>query len=144
MPQQSPARLVRIRNAAEVRAEDARDSVVPGEALVHVRVVGGEQLDHRSVLLHDVREEQFGLTHHRVGERLIEVGVAQRVRMDLVQVLEAEPLARESRPECLGPGVGQHAQHLALQLVRIRKIALVRDVDQLLIGRAAPQEEGEA
>ena len=88
VPEQSSARLIRVSNPREARARHTGDPVVTSQALVDERVVGGQELDHGTVLFYEVQEEKLCLPVHRVGERLIEVGIPESVRLDFGEILE--------------------------------------------------------
>ncbi len=112
---------------AERRSADAANAVVPRQALVDERVVGGQQFQRRSILAHEMLEEQLRLARHRVGERLVVVRERQRIGFDLGQVLEPEPLRREPRPQRGGTIVGEHPSHLPIEHVGPRQSAAARD-----------------
>ena len=57
-------------DAAKAAAADVRDAVVPREALVDERVVGGEQIDDARVLAQHAREQQLGLACGTPARRL--------------------------------------------------------------------------
>ena len=138
------AGVVGIGHPAEVAARHPRHAVVvAGEPLVDERVVGPIEVEQAAVLLHEVGEEQLGLAPHRAGEVLVVVRKEVRVRPDLVHVLQAEPLRREPGAQGLGPGVGEHAQRLPLQLLG-RQAPRVGQRPQLFVGRRPPQEERQA
>ena len=127
----------------KVAARHARDAVVPGQPLVDERVVGPVEVEQAAVFLHEVREEQLGLAPHRPREVLVVVRVEVRVGPNLVHVLQAKPLRREARAQRLGPGVGEHAQGLPLQLFGGQAVRLGQG-PELFVGRRAPQEERQA
>ena len=64
--------------------------------------------------------------------------------MYLLEILEPEPLRREARRQRLSARVGHHAPDLPLYLGGIRQIAVLRELQQLLVGRRAPEEERES
>ena len=61
--------------------------------------------------------------------------------MDLVEILEAQPLGGKAGAERVGARVGEHALDLGLEDVRIGQPSLGGDLDQLRVGEASPQEE---
>ena len=142
MSQHPAALVVGVGHPPELPARDPGNAVVPGQPLVDERVVGPVEVEEAAVLLHEVREEQLGLAPHRAGEVLVVVREEVGVRADLVHVLQAEPLRREARAQRFGPGVGEHAQSLPLELLGV-KAARLGQRPQLLVGRRAPQEEGQ-
>ena len=64
--------------------------------------------------------------------------------MDLVDVLQPQPLRGERVPSASDARIGQHPARLLLERARRRQLALARQRQQLLIGRRAPQEERQA
>ena len=72
--EQTAARIVGHRHAAEVGTVDVRDPVVPGQPLVHERVVRIEEIEHRSILAHDALEEHLGLALEGLTQVVVEVG----------------------------------------------------------------------
>ena len=87
---------IRDRDAPVLVAENVRNAVVPGHTLVRERVVRREQLQHRTVFAHEAVEEELGLTFERRSQRGVICRIEQRVGMNLVEILETEPLPRES------------------------------------------------
>ena len=61
----------------------------------------------------------------------------------VLQRPHAQPLAGEVVDQRVGFWIGQHALDLFLQHGRILELALRGEVDQLIVGNAAPQEEGQ-
>ena len=142
MAQEAPTPVVRIHDFLEGRSRDTREAVVSGETLVDERVVGGQQLEHAAVLANEMREQQLGLSQHSLGQRVVEVGVRQRVRVELFQILEPEPLCSEAGGQgLLRTGVGQHPARLTLHLTGIRELATTCQVDEILIRWGSPDEE---
>ena len=127
MAEQPSPRVVGVGHPTEVRSGNIRDAVVFCEAFVDERIVGREQLEHAAVFVHQTDEEQLRFAQHRLLELVMEVGVLADVRMDLLQVLQPEPLGREPRTQRVRTGVGQHPPHLALEHGRVRELALSRD-----------------
>src|SRR6185436_1434849 len=122
----------------EIAAANVWDAVVPGETLVDERVIRVEQLDERAVLADDGVEEQLGLS----AQRPPQVGVeARRFGLDGGQVAKIQPLASEVLNERARLAVRDHSLDLALQRRRIAQPVLGRQVEELLVRNAAPQEE---
>ena len=65
-------------------------------------VVGLEEIEHAPTFPHEAVEEHLRLQLHVIGELLVEVGEHEPVRMNLLEVLESEPLAGESGSQRLG------------------------------------------
>src|SRR5690606_2888286 len=93
------------------------------------------------VLAHDAVEEQLRLALHGLRELRVEVRELERVGVDLLEVLKAQPLRGEARGERLGPRIREHAPRLGLQYRRIRQPALAREREKRVVRRATPQEE---
>ena len=127
----------------ELRSRDARYAVVTGQPFVHEGVVGGEQVEEAPVLPNEAVEQQLGLAAHRIGELPVEVREPECVRLHLVHVLEPQPQRREPGGQRLRPRVGQHAPRLGLEHLRLRQRPRRGPRHQDLIGRGAPQEEGQ-
>ena len=64
--------------------------------------------------------------------------------VELIEVVEAEPLAEELGGEAARFGIGEHALHLALQLLRIAQFTGGRGAPQFGIGNRRPEEEAQA
>ena len=64
--------------------------------------------------------------------------------MHLVEVLQPEPLGGKARPECLGPGIGQHPPGLSFQFPVVLEPSALGEVDELGVGLGAPEECGHA
>ena len=80
-----------------------------------------------------------------LGEVVVEVRVEVRIRLDLVDVLQPQPLRGEPRPERLGARIGEHAPGLPLEHDRRRTACPAPAiVDQFLVRRRAPEEERQA
>ena len=144
MAEQPSARVVGVGHPTEVCSGDIRDAVVFCEAFVDERIVGREQLEHAAVFADQTDEEQLRFAQHRLLELVMEVGVLADVRMDLLQVLQPEPLGREPRTQRVRTGVGQHSPHLALEHGRVRELSLSRDRQQFVVRSGSPQEERQA
>ena len=111
-----PARSgVGTAHAAELRAGDAGNAVVPGELLVQERVVGIPELDRIAVVAQLTEEEQLGFRGHRVAQRDVVVGEVPSVRIGLAELIESQPREEEARDEGLGAIVGEHALDLPLE-----------------------------
>ena len=144
LSQNAPARTVLVeRDAPEAAAVHVRDPVVFGEPLVHERVVGAEQIERAPVLLHDALDEQLGFAPECLTQVVVEVGERPGVRTRGSQVPQIEPLAREVGDERFGLGTREHPLHLPLQRRRPAERARRRQVQQFIVGDAAPQEERE-
>ena len=79
---------------------------------------------------------------HRVGELLVVVREQERVRMDLVEVLQPQPLRGEARGERLGARIGEHALALRARASSASEsLFCCGELEQLVVRDAAPEEE---
>ena len=113
------------------------------QPLVEERVVGIQQFHHAAILAHDVLEEQLGLALEALAQALVELGEDVRIGLLLREIAQVEPLPGEIRDQRFGARIVQHAPHLLVQHGGVLQLALLRQVQQLVVGNAAPQEEGE-
>ena len=145
LPEDAAARTVGgQRDALEVDALHVGNVVVRRQPLVHERVVGVEQIDERPILAHDAVEEELGFPLERPRQRVAVVRVEERVRHDVDQPPQRQPLPREVDGEGPRPRIGQHPPHLLFEHRRIPQLVRVGEVEQLVVGPAAPQEERQA
>ena len=141
MPQQAGPPVVRIRDAPVVAAVDARDAVVPRQAVVQERVVGRQQLQHAAVGAHLAVEEQLRFAPECFSEVVVERREERAVRGDGLQVPEIQPLSGEVGGQRAGARVVEHPQHLSLQHGGVAQPPLLGQRQQLVVRDAAPQEE---
>ena len=127
--------------AAEPAAVDVRDAVVAGELLVQERVVRPQQLRDRTVPAHLTLEEQLRLPHHRAAQRVVEAGEQRAVRVLRMDVADLQPLTGEVVREPRGAAVRQQAPHLPGEGLGVAQAARLRQVEQLVVRDALPQEE---
>ena len=129
------------RHAAEVAAADARDAVVPGQPLVEKGVVRPQQVERAAVLADDAFKEQLGLAPHRLAQVVVEVREQPQVGVEGVEVPEVQPLAGEIRHEGLRAWIGKQAARLRFEHLRLHQFAALRQIEQLVVRQAAPQEK---
>ena len=142
LAEQAAARaVVGQRHAAEVDALHVRDAVVLRQPLVDERVVGGQQVDGRPVFADDAVEEQLHLALEGQRQRVAVVGKEERIGHDVGQPAQRQPLPGEVGGEGLGARVGQHPPRLPLEHRRLVQACPSRQVQQLVVGDAAPEEE---
>ena len=129
-------------DAAQVAVAHAVDAVVRGEALVQIRVVGVEQLEHAAPLAQDLGEQELGLaaeTPHASPRRDRDPATASR-RARAASTTGRRSFRRSaarvrpssSRSTCTASDVG------------LVQLAGRGDGEQLVVGDAAPQEERRA
>jgi hypothetical protein len=63
------------------------------------------------------------------------------VPLEFADLIEVEPAEREIRHQRLGLRSGQHTPHLSVQHAGTSQFALVRKLEQLIVGGPPPQEE---
>ena len=128
--------LVGHRHAPEMAPVDVGDAVVARQLFVQERVVSAQQLGQRPILAHLALEEQLGLLHHRLAQRVVE---GRRVRIQALQVAHFEPLLREVLDEPRRAAIGEQAANLLIQVPP--QLVLRGHVDELVVRQAAPEEE---
>jgi len=121
-----------------------RKSVMPREALVDEREVGGDQIEDAAILPDNAVEEELSLADECVGERRVPVREKEAVGPHFLHVLQPQPLRRETRRERERPRIRHHARDLFIEDRRVAERAISRGFEQLLIRQRAPQEEREA
>src|SRR5437773_1141923 len=94
------------------------------------------------ILFYDAFQKQLGLLTESLPYIVIEVGELSAIRTRICQVAEIQPLASEIGHQRLRASVGQHAAHLPFQYRRLVQFALSRQIEQFVVGNAAPQEKG--
>ena len=141
LSEQAAPRLVGQRHAAEVIAVDVGDAVVARQPFVDERVVGGQQFEQAAILPHDAADEQLRFAAERAPQIVVELGKAPAIRLELRDVAQMQPLAGKVVHERRGPRVRQHPPHLLIQHRRILQPAALGELQQLIVGNAAPQEE---
>ena len=121
------------------------DPVVGCEGLVHEGVVGAEDLMHRAIVPDDVFEKRNGLVVHGRFHRVGKFGEAARVHaLELIEPVEAQPLAEEFRRHAARFGIGQHPLHLRLHLLRIGELTRRGGPAKLVVRNRRPEEEAHA
>src|SRR5688572_6714379 len=114
------------------------------EALVDERVVGRQELVDAQVLAHDVLEQELGLAPHGATQVVVEVRELLDVRPRALQVAQEQPLAREILDERRRSWIGEHAADLLIENALVAQFVLPSELEELVVGRRAPQEEREA
>ena len=96
MAQEAPPFVVHLADAPEVIARDIGDAVVTRQPLVHEGVVGRVEIEDGAVFADQCVEERLRLLQHRALQRLVEVRIDPHVGLDLLQILEPQPLSGEA------------------------------------------------
>ena len=143
LAQQAEAFLIGEGDPAELRARDARDSVMPSQAFVQERVVGGEEIHDAAVLQEDAADESFRLGGKITPQLIVESREQHGVGLHGLQAVEIQPLHRKVGDQTGGLGIRQHAPHLFLHRARFGQAARLRESQQFLVGAGVPEEERE-
>src|SRR5690606_21070556 len=140
--EQTLARAVRWQaDLAEVVPVYTAYPVVFRQALIEEAVVGGQEFAQRPISRHDVAGQQARFLDEGVTQVVVEGITFRRQRFQFTQ---AQPLAEEVVDQRLGPRIGEHAPDFRLQYGRLEQAAVVGQLQQAVVGNAAPQEEGQA
>ena len=111
------------------------------QPFVHERIVGGQQLHHAAILAQLTADESPGFLLHRVAQVLIELRIHVHVGHDTGQLAQRQPLSGEIVHQRLRARIGQHATNLFGKDSRLAELSADRDVQQLVVWDAAPQEK---
>src|SRR6185369_4150097 len=94
---------------------NARDAVVLREALVHERVVGGQQIQHAAIFVEQAGEQELGFFTEGLTQVVIEVRELIDDRRVPRESAQAEPLSREVARQRRRTRIREHAANLPLQ-----------------------------
>ena len=140
--QASPLIRVRKCDSAWAAAVDARDVVEPCQTLVYESVVCAQQLRNGPILAQIVGDEHLRLLSVRVEEAVVEVRILKRIGELLGEEAKVEPLGRKTFDECVdGARIRQHPPNLLLIHGGFGQTPVFGQLEQGLVGDAAPQEE---
>jgi hypothetical protein len=114
-----------------------------GDALVDERVVRVHQVHDIAILAPDAVEEHPRLVLEAGAQVVVEIRELHRVGLLRLQIAQEQPLAGKVGRQPLGPGIGQHAPDLALEDARRAQPPLAGHLEELIVGDAAPEEEGQ-
>ena len=143
MAQQACAPVVTERDAAKVTALHMPNSVVLGQSFVGERIVRRQELRHAAIRAQLILEKQLGLPLEGRTEVLVKLRKRLHVRRSRFQVAHVQPLAEEIADKGGRPGIGQHPAHLLRPHRGIVQLAAGGQVKKLVVGYAAPEEEGQ-
>ena len=115
-----------------------------GQRLVQERVVGRQEIQDAAVLTEDAVQEQLGFTHEGGAHALVEIAEQVHVRLLGFDVAQEQPLGGEVGHQGSAARIGQHAVHLPAQDVGLAQGSRGGRIQQLVVGDAGPEEEGEA
>ena len=142
LSEQTPAGGIVELDAAEPVTLDRIDVVVERQPFVKVGVVGREQLKHTAVLAEHAVDEQPELGAE-VIPRIAGKGKHRGIGIDLGELRHVEPLESKVTGQRLRAAIRKQTTHLRFEHRRVAQAMLLREPQQLCIGNAAPQEEGE-
>ena len=141
MAEQAPTPLVAQRHPPVAAPAHIRHAVMLGEPFVEKGIVRAQQVDHAPVLAQLALDKQLGLALKGLAKVFVEQGKQVRVGGDAADPTQRQPLADEIVHERRRAPIGQHAPHLPLEHTRLGERAAGCDVEQLVVGEAAPEEE---
>ena len=113
-----------------------------GQALVQERIIRIQQLEQAAVLPQNGLKEQLRLPLEGAAQALVELGKFVGIGQDLREIANVQPLPREVAHQRFRARIVKHPAHLLLEDSRILQLALLGQVEQLVVGNTAPQEEG--
>ena len=112
-----------------------------GQSLVDERVIGRHQVEHAPVFVHDAPEKERCLLLECLSQVVVEVCELLRVRLHVPEIAQVEPLAGEIGDDRVRLGVGEHPPHLLLEDCWRVEPPPAREIQELIVGNAAPDEE---
>ena len=141
MTQQPSALPVLEGDSSKTAAIDIGHAIVPSQPLIDKRIVGAKQIDHAAITADLALQEQLGFLLEGVPEVLIEFGKIIGARCHTTKLRQINPLASEIVDQRLSRDLGQHAPHLFVQELRFVKLPAHGEIEQLVVGNAAPQKK---
>ena len=144
LAEQTAAGIAWNRDAPEVGAVDVGDAVVPGQTLVHERVVRIQKVQDGAVLAQDAFEQHLRFALKSLAQVVVEIRKLVRIGIRTFQIPEVEPLTREVGDQRARPRIREHPARLPLENGGIVQLALGRQRQQFIVGNAGPEEEGQA
>src|SRR5688572_23438549 len=77
----------------------------------------------------------------RLAKVVVEVREEPQVGRDCIEIAQMQPLGGEAGREALRARIGEQAAHLLLEDVGLVEFAALGQVEKLVVGNAAPEEE---
>src|SRR5262245_50419455 len=99
------------------------------EPFVNERIVSAHQIHDIPVVVDDAFYKHFHFAAKSLPQTLIELWEQHRIRIDLVEITNLEPLKREIRHKCLRSWVGEHPLDLLFKNNGIAQFLLRRQVE---------------
>ena len=106
-------------------------------------VIRGQQIQDAAILANHAAEEQFHFVLVGRPQVVVEIGKQIHHRLATLERPYAQPLASEVGDQRFRFRIRQHAPHLLVEYGWILELALCSQVDQFVVGNAAPQEKGQ-
>ncbi len=120
------------------------DAVERGQAMVQEGVVGGEEIGDGTVIANDGLKEELGFLLHVAAQFGSEFRELRGIGLEAFEVARLEPLAAEVFDQSARFGIEQHAVDLRVENFGIAEAVLRGELEELVVGQAAPQEIREA
>src|SRR2546422_265196 len=99
----------------EALAVDVWHAVMAWGAFVQERVVGAHQIEQAAILPNLALDEELGFGPERLEGIRVDLRIDVRIRREVLDVPQVEPLAGEVLDERLRSGIAEHAPDLALE-----------------------------
>jgi hypothetical protein len=144
LAQYSFARVIAQSDAPEMRAINVRYSVVPRQTFVDVGVIRCQQVQHAMIVAHLTVKKQLQFSRERLPQVFVEIRECVRIGRLQRNVANPQPLAGEIVDHRFGAPIRQHAADLLLQHGGLFQLAASGEIQQLVVGNAAPQKERQA
>ena len=106
---------------------DSGNTVELGQRLIEERILGIEQFQYRAVLLQDILEETFRLSHHVPPDLLVKDALCKplvafpedtpHINIQSAEITRLQPLANKIPDHPIGLAVSQHPVNLRSQIV---------------------------
>src|SRR5436190_2243609 len=114
---------------------------MPGENWIHERVVGLNEIEHRTIVLHDIDEELDRLSKHRLAQFVVETLEALAVHaVVFFEAPEIEPIAAELGGKSADAIVLEHPPRLRQEHFALMQIADLRVRQEFRVRHAGPEE----
>src|SRR5262249_25845802 len=137
----APPLVVRVLHPAEFFTRDTVDPVVLRQALVEEGVIRIVELQQATIRFDEILEEQLSLAHHRLGELCGKIRIVERLGQYLCDILQAQPLRRETGGQRFRPRILEQALDFPLKNGGICETTPGGHIKKLFIGRRRPKEE---
>src|SRR5260370_40178692 len=120
---------------------DVGDAVELRQPFIQEGIVGGQQIHHAAVFLHDTSKEEFSFFYEVVPQVVVKVWKQYIIGLLPQHVPQPQPLSGEICGKSSRATVLQHTAHLSLQDGRFLQLSLARYQEQFVVGKTAPEKE---